>query len=92
MINGLVTLPGVCQFCGCTPDNPCIVGDDVFEKRGPCQWADEFQTVCSNLACVDKALDAGIGIWPEFCPEEDGRYEEAEDDIAAWEAEGGATS
>ena len=76
MSRGVIVVPCVCQFCGCTPDNACMTED------GPCQWADEFQTVCSNLACVDQALEAGIGIWPEFCPEEDDRYAEAEEGLA----------
>lgn len=33
---------GTCKKCGCTNDNACIT------ESGPCWWADESETMCSE--------------------------------------------
>lgn len=48
--------PGVCQFCKCTEDCPCLVNDPLLGELGPCTWWDPEQTVCSNTECVYKYL------------------------------------
>ena len=49
--------PGVCQYCGCTEDDPCYlpVDDSAFVS---CAWFDSAQTVCSNARCIDKHTEA----------------------------------
>ena len=45
-------IPGVCQVCGCTEDNPCF-----NPKHGYCSWVDESMTLCSHCANKDIAED-----------------------------------
>lgn len=49
---------GRCRFCGCTEDRPCGVmvfpGPEFPSTAITCEWADEEQTVCSNLACLER--------------------------------------
>jgi hypothetical protein len=62
MTRGIIVTPQVCEFCGCTPDNACNTPD------GPCEWANDFRTVCSAPACIEKAIYAAIEIYSEFIP------------------------
>lgn len=48
---------GICKFCGCTEDKPCVFRAldpeaPAFELW-PCAWL--LPDVCTNPACVDKA-------------------------------------
>lgn len=40
-------VPGVCQVCGCTDDNPCF-NEDIPEQY--CSWANPEQTLCTFCA------------------------------------------
>lgn len=55
---------GVCKFCGCTEDHPCVIPDEIAEQhvsdfgagmtsRGACAWL--LEDVCTNPACVEAA-------------------------------------
>lgn len=46
--------PGVCRYCGCTPDAACQT------KAGPCHWLDEKQTICSDSECQTAAEEDGL--------------------------------
>jgi len=43
----LILVPGRCQGCGCSDEQPCLDVDDE-----PCFWIDETHTLCSR--CADK--------------------------------------
>ena len=56
-VRGLVTIrvslvPGVCRWCGCTYGNPCANG---------CAWADRAQTLCTECAPLDQAVQTKAG-------------------------------
>ena len=51
--------PEVCQFCGCTKENACQLGNRKTTFIG-CSWVNRGCTVCSNPACIRKAKKAGI--------------------------------
>ena len=44
-------LAGMCYFCKCTEERAC---------NPPCSWVDNSETICSNPACVAKAVEAGL--------------------------------
>jgi hypothetical protein len=54
---------GVCRFCGCTEEMPCLLG----MMKGPagvepiyCVWLDDDEEVCTNPACVEKAYRKAV--------------------------------
>jgi hypothetical protein len=54
---------GVCKFCKCTQDRPCLipseyVSDPELRPVGnvfPCDWL--LEDVCTNPECVKKAYE-----------------------------------
>lgn len=48
-------MSGVCKFCGCTEQAPCVVAVDLDGNRYSCGWIDEAMTLCTAPACVAKA-------------------------------------
>jgi len=53
---------GVCKFCGCTENSPCIItlpresqvaGGETLLISAPCAWL--LEDVCTNPDCVLKA-------------------------------------
>lgn len=47
--------PGMCRICGCVEDMACCDSVTDDEWSGPCSWADDTQTLCSNPDCLTKA-------------------------------------
>lgn len=47
---------GHCRYCGCTERHPCGIafsaGPEMEATLVACSWADERETVCSNVACL----------------------------------------
>jgi hypothetical protein len=59
----LTVLPGTCQVCGCTDQEPCLGGavfppsdpgphrmvdaPELLEPGATCTWLDEDETICS---------------------------------------------
>ncbi len=54
-------MTGVCKFCGCTDNAPCIIQGNFPSKLDgypsptsmPCAWL--IEDVCTNPDCVEKA-------------------------------------
>jgi hypothetical protein len=44
--------PGQCRWCKCTYDRPCANG---------CGWADRTQTLCTECAPLDRAMQTSAG-------------------------------
>lgn len=42
---------GICRFCGCTEQIPCVLQLEPLET---CGWAERSQTVCNADACLEK--------------------------------------
>ena len=47
---------GVCRYCSCTERQPCGIAfspaPEMEATLVACSWADERETVCSNIACL----------------------------------------
>lgn len=64
-------ITGVCRFCGCTPENPCIADQPAqglvhigqielpnglgIVNAFVCGWLNEEENLCSSPACVHAA-------------------------------------
>ena len=55
-------MTGICKFCGCTKDHPCIVSQplmtdyvdqEIVIDSIPCAWL--LDDVCTAPPCVEKA-------------------------------------
>ena len=56
-----MAIAGVCRFCGCTDQAPCLLtqlpGFEDLEpgQLRPCFWLDYDGGLCANPECVEKA-------------------------------------
>jgi hypothetical protein len=50
--------PGQCRYCGCTKARGCGILVDPGHEYQPgivtCSWADDEQTVCTNVTCLER--------------------------------------
>ncbi len=42
-------VPGVCRYCGCTWERPCVLSTGGGET---CAWFDRDRTICTATVCV----------------------------------------
>ena len=66
-MDAIAARPGVCRFCECTCELPCI----SLDTGEPCAWLEDTNdTVCSSSTCVEQwnALLAGAADHPRRLP------------------------
>jgi hypothetical protein len=50
-----MAIAGVCRFCGCTDQAPCLLTRIPGAGDLQCFWVDYDRDLCSNPECVEKA-------------------------------------
>lgn len=49
---------GKCLYCGCTDDEPCLLG--MLSGQPVCSWVNAERNVCSNAKCLESHIYADI--------------------------------